>query len=80
MWEKTKSIYVGVCTGDKVSAFTDLCRYFCWWRCHRRIVADYLLATGKEVFHIMNEKERKIAEIMSAARMVETGALRYSAE
>ncbi|MBV8775910.1 MAG: DUF488 domain-containing protein, partial [Alphaproteobacteria bacterium] len=30
-----------------------MCAEAVWWRCHRRIVADYLLAAGEEVRHIM---------------------------
>ena len=30
-----------------------LCSESVWWRCHRRIIADYLLAGGREVFHLM---------------------------
>jgi hypothetical protein len=32
-----------------------MCAEAVWWRCHRRIVADYLLAAGDEVRHIMGE-------------------------
>ena len=27
-----------------------------WWRCHRRIIADYLIASGEIVFHILRPK------------------------
>ena len=30
-----------------------MCAEAVWWRCHRRIVADYLLTDGTEVRHIM---------------------------
>jgi len=30
-----------------------MCAEAVWWRCHRRIVADYLLAAGDDVRHIM---------------------------
>ena len=30
-----------------------MCSEAVWWRCHRRIIADYLLARGREVFHLM---------------------------
>jgi len=30
-----------------------MCSEAVWWRCHRRIVADYLLARGEAVLHIM---------------------------
>lgn len=31
-----------------------MCSEAVWWRCHRRIVADHLLAAGETVFHLMN--------------------------
>jgi len=34
---------------------TIMCSEAVWWRCHRRIVADYLIANGETVFHIMGE-------------------------
>ena len=30
-----------------------MCAEALWWRCHRRIIADYLLAAGEPVAHIM---------------------------
>lgn len=30
-----------------------MCSEAVWWRCHRRIVADYLLNEGQQVFHLM---------------------------
>lgn len=30
-----------------------MCSEAVWWRCHRRIIADHLLARGHEVLHIM---------------------------
>ena len=30
-----------------------MCAEAVWWRCHRRIVADHLIARGEEVFHII---------------------------
>ena len=32
---------------------TVMCAEAVWWRCHRRIIADYLLAAGEQVFHIL---------------------------
>jgi uncharacterized protein (DUF488 family) len=31
-----------------------MCAEAVWWRCHRRIIADYLLAAGENVMHILN--------------------------
>ncbi|HEY5070500.1 MAG TPA: DUF488 domain-containing protein [Caulobacteraceae bacterium] len=33
-----------------------MCAEVLWWRCHRRIIADYLLARGATVFHILGPK------------------------
>ena len=33
---------------------TVMCSEAVWWRCHRRIVADYLIAHDRPVFHIMD--------------------------
>lgn len=30
-----------------------MCSEAVWWRCHRRIVSDWLLARGEEVLHVM---------------------------
>src|SRR3546814_9069620 len=30
-----------------------MCAEAVWWRCHRRIVADHLIARGESVFHII---------------------------
>lgn len=31
-----------------------MCAEAVWWRCHRRIIADHLLAAGERVCHIMD--------------------------
>ena len=37
---------------------TQRCAMMCseavWWRCHRRIVSDYLIARGEAVIHLMD--------------------------
>jgi uncharacterized protein (DUF488 family) len=33
-----------------------MCAEAVWWRCHRRIIADYLLAAGIDVMHILDGK------------------------
>ena len=44
-----------------------MCAEAVWWRCHRRIVADYLLAEGCEVFHLMGEGRVEPARMTPAA-------------
>ena len=31
-----------------------MCAESVWWRCHRRIITDYLLARGRDVFHLVS--------------------------
>jgi len=49
-----------------------MCSEAVWWRCHRRIVADYLIAFGETVFHIMGEDRLERARLTPGA-IVEPG-------
>ena len=40
-------------SGDRPSAI--MCAEAVWWRCHRRIIADYALLRGRRVIHLMGE-------------------------
>lgn len=44
-----------------------MCSEAVWWRCHRRIVTDYLIANGESVFHIMGEGRLETAHLTSGA-------------
>jgi uncharacterized protein (DUF488 family) len=44
-----------------------MCSEAVWWRCHRRIVADYLLHRGRSVFHLMGEARVEPASPTKAA-------------
>lgn len=45
-----------------------MCAEAVWWRCHRRIIADYLLLRGWNVVHLMSDKRIEPARITPAAR------------
>ena len=45
-----------------------MCAEAVWWRCHRRIIADYLIAAGAVVFHIMGPGKITPATMTPAAR------------
>jgi uncharacterized protein (DUF488 family) len=45
-----------------------MCAEAVWWRCHRRIVADYLIAQGEAVFHIMGPGRREPARLTPGCR------------
>ncbi|MGB9398868.1 MAG: DUF488 domain-containing protein [Pseudolabrys sp.] len=45
-----------------------MCAEAVWWRCHRRIITDYLLAAGEQVFHIMGPGKIVRATLTKVAR------------
>ncbi len=51
----------------------------CLWRCHRRIIADYLLACGSTVFHILGKSRIERAHVTPGAILGSTGTLSYPA-
>ena len=55
-----------------------MCAEAVWWRCHRRIVADYLILRGREVFHLMGEG-RAAPATMTPAAIERDGHLVYPA-
>lgn len=57
-----------------------MCAETVWWRCHRRIIADYLLAAGDGVFHILGPGHVEEAHMTAAARLQPGGRLAYPAE
>ncbi len=57
---------------------TERCAVMCaeavWWRCHRRIIADYLLLHGRSVQHILNAGRTEAAHLTPGARLKEPHA------
>lgn len=63
--------------GDRRCAV--MCAEAVWWRCHRRIIADYLIAGGAEVVHLMGPGHAEVAHMTVAARETAPGILTYPA-
>jgi uncharacterized protein (DUF488 family) len=57
-----------------------MCAETVWWRCHRRIISDHLLAAGETVFHILGPGHVDPAVMTEAARLQGDGMLVYPAE
>ncbi len=53
-----------------------MCAEAVWWRCHRRIIADYLLSEGFPVAHILGHKVTP-ATLTPGARRLLGGTLVY---
>jgi uncharacterized protein (DUF488 family) len=56
-----------------------MCAEAVWWQRHRRIIADYLLAAGEIVFHIMGAGRIERAEMTEGANREPDGILTYPA-
>ncbi|KVX70052.1 DUF488 family protein [Burkholderia stagnalis] len=54
-----------------------MCAEAVWWRCHRRIVADYLIARGETVFHIMGPNRLEPARLTPGAVVQTDGTIVY---
>ncbi|MEO6804463.1 MAG: DUF488 domain-containing protein [Granulicella sp.] len=54
-----------------------MCAEAVWWRCHRRIIADYLLTHGIRVEHIMGLGQVTPALLTPGAHLLPDGTLRY---
>ena len=50
---------------DRATAI--MCAEAVWWRCHRRIVADWLIGEGREVFHLMDPARADPARLTPGA-------------
>ena len=44
-----------------------MCAEAVWWRCHRRIIADYLLAAGEQVRHLLGPGSATSAQMSEGA-------------
>ena len=56
-----------LCALAEAAPTAMMCAEAVWWRCHRRIVADYLLVAGWPVFHIMEAGRLVTAELTPGA-------------
>ena len=63
--------------GSRATAL--MCSEAVWWRCHRRIIADHLLAAGEDVRHIMGGGRVVAAALSADAVVASGGAVTYPA-
>jgi len=51
----------------------EIVAYMCaekyYWRCHRRIISDYLKARGNKITHIIEERETREHELTTFAEV-----------
>ena len=56
-----------------------MCAEAVWWRCHRRIIADYLICAGEDVFHILGRNHIDQARLTPGAIPQADGTIIYPA-
>lgn len=54
-----------------------MCAEAVWWRCHRRLVADNLLAAGERVVHLIDRGNAEAARLSDGARVQPDGRVLY---
>lgn len=57
-----------------------MCAEAVWWRCHRRIITDYLLGQGEHIMHILGPSQVNEASMTPGAMLTKEGAVIYPAE
>lgn len=53
-----------------------MCSEVLWWRCHRRIIADYAIAAGRDVQHVFDVGHVEAARLTPGA-IVRDGVVSY---
>ena len=56
-----------------------MCAEAAWQRCHRQIIADWLLAAGAEVHHMVDATRVEPARLNPGAEILPDGAVTYPA-
>lgn len=56
-----------------------MCSEAVWWRCHRRIIADYLMARGETVLHILGRGQVTEGRLTIGAVVQPDGTIHYPA-
>ena|SRR5690554_2907615 len=54
-----------------------MCAEAVWWRCHRRIITDYLLLSGHKVIHLMGNQREQPATPTPQAKWTENAKVVY---
>jgi len=66
-----------LCNLGRMTTCVIMCAEAVWWRCHRRIIADYLLAAGEAVFHILGPGHVAAAHLTDGACIGTNGSVFY---
>ncbi|TRY20062.1 DUF488 domain-containing protein [Tessaracoccus rhinocerotis] len=59
---------------------TVMCSEAVWWRCHRRLISDNLLARGLDVRHVVGSGRAEAAKLTEGAVVAADAVVTYPAE
>jgi uncharacterized protein (DUF488 family) len=62
---------------ERPTAF--MCAEALWWQCHRRLIADYLIARGWTVMHLLGRGERQEGTLTPGGLALDDGTIEYPA-
>lgn len=57
-----------------------MCSEAAWWRCHRRIITDYLISRGCTVFHLMSLGRLDLASPSHGSKLDPSGNILYPSQ
>jgi uncharacterized protein (DUF488 family) len=77
--EEFRSGLAGLRELGHATTSVTMCAEALWWRCHRRIIADYLITAGETVFHILGVDQVAPARLTVGAVLGADGTLSYPA-
>ncbi len=77
--EEFRSSLDELCDWGRSARPAVMCSEAVWWRCHRRLIADHLLARELPVEHILGKGHVKPAELSAGAVVDEDGIVTYPA-
>ena len=70
---------------DQLASLADerataiMCAEAVWWRCHRRLITDYMLARGWDVIHLLAPGQRQPGVLTPGAVVHGDGTIEYPA-
>ena len=65
---------------SRVKRTSIMCAEALWWKCHRRLISDYMSSEGIEVIHITGESESELHKILPPDKHAEKDLFGRNAE
>lgn len=79
----TNTFYKGITilrSISEVKRTAIMCAEALWWKCHRRLVSDYMFSHGTQVIHIFDETKSEMHNEISAPESVQSDLFGRNAE